>query len=174
MRPPWDNAVLFGLAVQSAPSTGTRAHDAPKEPRKMGLIGKPAIECDLRERSIRSEHDFLSALDATAHDVGVRGLPDHRSESAGKMRRAQVGDGREVSESDGVREIGIDEAGDSVHLPRSEAGFTQGAAGMLGPADCVGIRRQKAERFFNALTALVLVSREGLVSQPKETNDGGN
>ena len=59
------------------------------------------------------------------------------------MRPAQVGDSREVSESDGIREIGIDEARDSVHLPRSEAGFTQGAANLPGRVDCTGIRRHK-------------------------------
>ena len=140
----------------------------------MGLIGEPTIECDLRERCIRSQHDLLSPVDATAHDVGIRRLPDHRSESAGKMRPAQVGDSREVSESDGIREIGIDEARDPVHLPRSEAGLTQGAADLPGRVDCIGIRCQKTQRSFNASTRLVLVSRQGLVGKPKEIDDGGN
>src|SRR5215831_6044030 len=59
------------------------------------------------------------------------------------MRPAQVCDSREVSESDGIREIGIAEARDSVHLSRSEAGFTQGAANLPGRVDCIGIRRQR-------------------------------
>jgi hypothetical protein len=122
---------------------------------------------------MRPPHDFLSILDAAAHDMSIGRLADRGSKSSVKMSGTQVRYGSEVLDLDRTREIGVDETGDSVDLPRSERAkrrLPEGAAAKLRRISWVAFRLQESKGSLNTLAGFLLVSGQDRVGETEMAN----
>lgn len=102
--------------------------------------------------------------------MGVGRLAVRGSESSGKLPGTQVRDGCEVLDSDCACKIGLDETGDPVELPRSEAVQRRFTLRLI---PSITFRLQKTDRSLNVLICLVLVSGQRLDGEAEEANSNG-
>ena len=87
----------------------------------MRLVGKAAHQCDLTERLLRRRHQMPGVFDPPAHDVTMRCLTEMPAEGAAEMARAQRHQRGEVGDADRCVDIVVDEALDTLGLPRGQA-----------------------------------------------------
>src|ERR1700722_8236924 len=101
----------------ATPGGGALGASPPKKFAEMGLIREPAAQSDVAQREIAREHQDFRALQPAADDVRMCRFVECALECPAEIGRAQLRNGAERLETNGLIQSGVDEEVQPAYLP---------------------------------------------------------
>src|SRR5690606_1857579 len=136
------------------PFTRCHTHELPEQTCEMGLIVQPAIERDLGKGVTGRQHHLLCALDASACNIGERGLAECCLEHSKEMPSAHSGEQSEIGAPDRLIKIFLDVSYQTFCLPTRQpaAKYTLGLRFVVSLHTCSQQRRRSGQAYLRTLT----------------------
>lgn len=111
----------FRACHVSPPGAWCRASHTPENPRKMSLVGQPAVERNLAKGGIAVQHAIFRKLHSTFDDIIVRRNAEGHFEGSREVAGAELGYLRKFVERNWVRNALLNVILHTIDLPGSEA-----------------------------------------------------